>query len=489
MPKRKRNSINTPFARTIIFSGVILLLVAFLLMRLETVSTWIGTILSTLRPVIIGAVITLVLHTPVRRLEGFLKNITKGKRFPYSAVAVILSYLLLFSVLAGIVCIIVPQFSQSLVDFADQFTIYFINFQKFLQTYSTKGQQLYELMQQVGLDFAQLKSWLTDLSVTVSSYIPNLMEKIGTWATSLVSIVVDCFIGLIFSLYMLSGKKRLKAQAKRILQKAFSKENYRRISHYGNITFEIFSNFVGGQLMDACILGLLCFIGMSIFHFQYPVLISVIIGLTNMIPIVGPIVGTVPCALILLLVEPKQAIWFVVFVIVIQQIDSNLIYPRVVGGSVGLPAMWVLFAVIVGGGLFGVLGMVLGVPVMSLIYVILREKTLPEGEIPPSPLQMPEKTAMEQRANEWFGKMRDTVFTTVTDTVKRNWQHHEEDDDSATEEPMEKDMKSAESTVSETPISVILEQTDEEGCEIHPAASESESTDSDSPEQPPEQNP
>ena len=124
--------------------------------------------------------------------------------------------------------------------------------------------------------------------------------------------------------------------------------------------------------MDACILGLLCFIGMSIFHFQYPVLISVIIGLTNMIPIVGPIVGTVPCALILLLVEPKQAIWFVVFVIVIQQIDSNLIYPRVVGGSVGLPAMWVLFAVIVGGGLFGVLGMVLGVPVMSLIYVILR---------------------------------------------------------------------------------------------------------------------
>ena len=328
MPKRKRNSINTPFARTIIFSGVILLLVAFLLMRLETVSTWIGTILSTLRPVIIGAVITLVLHTPVRRLEGFLKNITKGKRFPCSAVAVILSYLLLFSVLAGIVCIIVPQFSQSLVDFADQFTIYFINFQKFLQTYSSKGEHLYDLMQQVGLDFAQLKSWLTDLSVTVSSYVPNLMEKIGTWATSLVRIVADCFIGLIFSLYMLSGRKRLKAQAKRILQKAFSKENYRRISHYGNITFEIFSNFVGGQLMDACILGLLCFIGMSIFHFQYPLLISVIIGLTNMIPIVGPIVGTIPGALILLLVEPKQAIWFVVFVIVIQQIDSNLIYPR-----------------------------------------------------------------------------------------------------------------------------------------------------------------
>ena len=112
MPKRKRNSINTPFARTIIFSGVILLLVAFLLMRLETVSTWIGTILSTLRPVIIGAVITFVLHTPVRRLEGFLKNITKGKRYTSNGVAVILSYILLLSDLAGIVCIIVKLISK-----------------------------------------------------------------------------------------------------------------------------------------------------------------------------------------------------------------------------------------------------------------------------------------------------------------------------------------------------------------------------------------
>ena len=148
--------------------------------------------------------------------------------------------------------------------------------------------------------------------------------------------------------------------------------------------------------------------------------------------------------------------------------------------------MWVLFAVIVGGGLFGVLGMILGVPVMSLIYVILREKTLPEGEVPPSPLQMPERTAMEQRANEWFGKMRDTVFTTVTDTVKRNWQHHEEDDDSETEEPTEKDMKSAESTVSEMPISVILEQPDEDGCTVHTVSTETtDSDDSDSSDQNP----
>ncbi len=470
MPK-KRSNIYTPFARTIIFSGVVLLLVAFLLMRLETVSTWIRTILSTLRPVIVGAAITLVLHTPVRRLEGFFQKVTKGRRFPCSVVAVILSYLILFSALAGIICIIVPQFSESLVDFADQFTIYFINFQKFLQNNSSKGQELYDLMQQIGLDFAQIKSWLTDLSMTVSSYVPNLMEKIGTWATSLISVVVDCFIGLIFSIYMLSGRKRLKSQAKRILQKAFSKENYRRISHYGNITFEIFSNFVGGQLMDACILGLLCFIGMSIFKFQYPVLISVIIGLTNMIPIVGPIVGTVPCALILLLVEPKQAIWFVVFVIIIQQIDSNLIYPRVIGGSVGLPAMWVLFAVIVGGGLFGVLGMLLGVPVMSLIYVILREKTLPAEEAPPSPLQMPKKTAMEQRANEWFGKMRDTVFTTVTDTVKRNWPHHEEN-----EKTQEKNPQKEQTISSIENISVVLQQETKEEGDIHPITQEEENT-------------
>jgi predicted PurR-regulated permease PerM len=368
----------------------------------------------------------LVMHTPARRLEMFLQRITKGKRFPCSIVAIILSYLALFTLLGTIIGIVVPQVSQSVVDFADQFTLYFINFQKFLQGISHNGQDLYELMEQVGLDFAQIKSWLTDFSVNISSYVPNLMGKIGIFATSLVGVIVDCFIGLIFSIYMLLGKNRLKSQAKRILKKVFSESRYQRVTHYGKLTFEIFSNFIGGKLLDSFIVGLLCFIGMSIFRFQYPILISVIIGLTNIIPVVGPFIGAIPSALILLLVEPKQAVWFIVFVIVLQQIDGNLIGPRIIGGSVGLPAIWTLFAIVVGGNLFGILGILLGIPIMSLIYVILREKTLPEGEIPPSPLQVPEKTPMEQRANEWLGKMRDTVFTTVTDTVdtvKHRWHH------------------------------------------------------------------
>jgi predicted PurR-regulated permease PerM len=425
MPK-KHNNINKSFASTIIFSGVVLILIAFLLIKLELVTSWIGMLISALRPVIIGIVIMLVMHTPARRLEMFLQRITKGKRFPCSIVAIILSYLALFTLLGTIIGIVVPQVSQSVVDFADQFTLYFINFQKFLQGISHNGQDLYELMEQVGLDFAQIKSWLTDFSVNISSYVPNLMGKIGIFATSLVGVIVDCFIGLIFSIYMLLGKNRLKSQAKRILKKVFSESRYQRVTHYGKLTFEIFSNFIGGKLLDSFIVGLLCFIGMSIFRFQYPILISVIIGLTNIIPVVGPFIGAIPSALILLLVEPKQAVWFIVFVIVLQQIDGNLIGPRIIGGSVGLPAIWTLFAIVVGGNLFGILGILLGIPIMSLIYVILREKTLPEGEIPPSPLQVPEKTPMEQRANEWLGKMRDTVFTTVTDTVdtvKHRWHH------------------------------------------------------------------
>ena len=158
------------------------------------------------------------------------------------------------------------------------------------------------------------------------------------------------------------------------------------------LTVDTFSSFVNGQLTEAFILGVLCYIGMKVFRFDYAVLISVIIGITNMIPIVGPIAGTIPCALVLLLASPRQAVWFVLFVIVLQQLESNLIYPRVVGSSVGLPPLWVLLAVVLGGGLGGILGMILGIPVLSLVYTYLQNR-LKELEPEEAPKPVPGKPA------------------------------------------------------------------------------------------------
>ena len=180
-------------------------------------------------------------------------------------------------------------------------------------------------------------------------------------------------MGIVFSVYILLDKQRLKKNAKTIAKLVF-KSKYNRLEKIMTLAYDTFANFISGQLTEAVILGIMCFIGMSIFRFDYAPLISVIIGITNMIPIVGPILGTIPGAFIQLLVDPIKAVWFVVFIIVIQQIDSNLIYPKVVGNSIGLPALWVLFAITVGGGIGGVLGMILGVPIVSILYALIGEK-------------------------------------------------------------------------------------------------------------------
>lgn len=376
MAKRKHN-INRTLAMTLIFSGATLILLAFVLMRVETILGWIGGLLSILRPVFIGIVLTFVLYGPTVKITHFLENATKGKRFPCSGVAVLLSYLFFFGILTGLIWIVVPSFITSFDEFTGKFSTYIVNIQKSLDNalnFLKNGTGI-NLLAQFNLDTRDIISQVSTFISKVPDYMPDVMERIGQWAKSLAGVLADIAFGVAFSVYILIGRDRLKRQLRRIAKTFFSEASYERISYYSKLTFNTFSNFVSGQLMEALILGLLCFIGMTILGFPYAIMISVIVGVTNIIPIIGPIIGTIPGAAIYLMIDPWKAIWFVLFVIILQQIDSNLIYPRVVGGSVGLPAIWILFAVTVGGGLFGVIGMVVGVPLMSVIYTVLREKT------------------------------------------------------------------------------------------------------------------
>lgn len=381
---RKWELVNKQWAATIIFSGVILLLIASLLNRHQIFLAMLSYVLDVLRPITIGLIIAFLLYQPTIQIEKFLKKIqTKAPRFPVLGVSVFLSYALLFILLAGIIRIIVPQFIESIHDFGDNIMVYYNNVMHFLN--SERGEQILKILNENGFDPATLRSKLTNLT----TYIPAAVGTVGTWASGLIGGVIDFFIGLIFSVYVLAGREKLRHQGTRILRHFLPKKHYGRLSHYGRLTFSTFSNFISGQIADAFILGLLIFCVMSIGKLEYPMMIAVIIGLTNMIPYVGPWIGTIPCALILLIINPLHAIAFVVIVIIAQQIDSNLIYPRVVGSSVGLPAIWVLFAITVGGGLFGVMGMLMGVPVMSVIYAVIREKT--EGNDTNSTEKKPKK--------------------------------------------------------------------------------------------------
>lgn len=384
---KRNNSINKTLAMTLIFSGAVLIILAFVLMRVENIIGWIGSLLSILRPVFIGIALTFILYGPTVKLTHLLEKATKGKRFPCNGIAVLLSYLLFFGIVTGLVCIVVPSFISSIEEFADKFSSYIFN----IQLWFTKTMAVlsdgsgFDIMEELSKNANAIFDQLSGIVSALPDQIPDLIETVGGWASNIAGIMSDIIFGIAFSVYMLAGRTKLKRQAKRIVKTFFQPVTYNRISHMTNLFFNTFSNFVSGQLIEALIMGLLCFIGMTILGFPYAVMISVIIGVTNIIPIIGPIIGTVPGAVIYLMIDPWRSIWFIIFVIILQQIESNLIYPRVVGSSVGLPAIWILFAVTVGGGLFDIMGMIIGVPLMSIIYTVLREKTAAaaaEEEVP-----------------------------------------------------------------------------------------------------------
>ena len=376
---RKWDFVNKQWAATIIFSGVVLLLVAFLFIKHEIFTGLLSYVFDVLRPITIGLVIAFILYRPTCQIDKLFQRVRKKfPRFPTGAMAIFCSYFLMLALLCVIIWIIVPQFITSIRDFGDNIMLYYNNVMKFLN--SSRGEQILKFLEDNDINPAMLRTKLMSLT----TYIPDAVGTLSTWASGLIGGVIDFFIGLIFSVYVLAARNKLRSQGRQILRHFLPEKHYHRLSHYGRLTFSTFSNFISGQLSDAFILGVLIFCVMSIGGLEYPMMIAVIIGITNMIPYVGPWMGTIPCALILLMVNPGHAIAFVIIVIIAQQIDSNLIYPRVVGTSVGLPAIWVLFAITVGGGLFGVLGMIVGVPVMSIIYTVMRERPPPARRISPA---------------------------------------------------------------------------------------------------------
>ena len=172
---------------------------------------------------------------------------------------------------------------------------------------------------------------------------------------------------------MLLNKEDLQLGMKKVLYSFIRKSFADRVIRLGKISNEVFSSYIGGQFIEAIIIGVLCFIGMIILRMPYSLLISVLIAVTALIPIFGAFIGTIPSAFIILIIDPMKAIWFIIFIIVLQQVEGNLIYPKVVGGSIGLPPIWVMLAMIIGGNAFGFIGILLGIPIFSVVYKVFKE--------------------------------------------------------------------------------------------------------------------
>ena len=335
-----------------------------------------STAVGLLKPFFIGFAIAFVLNIPYTAILDGLNRIDKKQSLGKAKrpIAIIGAYVLCIGIIVGVFAIIIPELGRSINSLINNSDKYLVNIQTFLVWLS---QFDFSWLQE--LDFNQI---VTSLKAELTTFLDKSIDALSTvfpqifsMTASVISVVANLFIAIIVSIYLLVGKDTLCRQVKQVTYAFLPRSWADECVDVARLSSQCFSNFVTGQLMEACILGLLCFVGMSIFRFEYAFLISMMVGVSAIIPVVGAFIGTVPGVLLLLFVEPMQAIWFIVFILVLQQIEGNLIYPKVVGESVGLPALWVLMGIVVGGGVAGVVGMLLGVPLFTVAYKLASQIT------------------------------------------------------------------------------------------------------------------
>ena len=349
----------------------------------------IGYVVNILLPILIGFVLAYIINLILRPLERFWDYIwrnLKNKKITVKIkrpVCLFTSFLLFISVICAILFILVPAISNTVVSFVNKIPEYTKIVEKgynetvdFFAEYNIELPPWTEESTNASdeIDVSKNESSTESGKTTINKNdLFNSGKAIFNTTASLFSILVDICLGFVFSAYLLAKKERFGSQCKKAINAIFKPKKANRLFNVASLTNDAFTRFITGQLTEACLLAVLCLIGMLIFGMPNAGIISVLVGFMALIPIFGAFISAGVGAFLILLEDPMLAIWFVVFMIVLQQLESNLIYPRVVGKSVGLPGVLVLAAVTIGGGIFGVLGMLFSVPVCSVIYALFKE--------------------------------------------------------------------------------------------------------------------
>ena len=345
-------------------SGILIVLFYLIIKNLPAIGNGIGVMLKALMPFLIGMLLALIM-TPLRRWieKKVMKNV-HGRARTKRRVATLLCLIVVLLVLAAFFAIIMPQLISSLKSFAENLQSYIDSIEKALAKLSVSDPELLDNIQKMirtGSD--QLTSWLTGAQ--------GGLTKIISFSVSVVKNIINFFIGLIIMFYLLLDEEKFKHQVKKLAYGAFPEKAGDEIMYVGRLSVRMFNSFIAGKAVDSLIIGIVCWLVVTILQMPYAPMIGFIVGITNMIPVFGPFIGAIPCLIILLIINPWQSLEFLIFIIILQQIDGNIIGPHILGDSMGLPTLWVMFAIIVGGALFGVVGMFLGVPIFSVIYTLV----------------------------------------------------------------------------------------------------------------------
>lgn len=326
-------------------------------------------ILGLLRPFILGAGIAFVLNVLMRNIEKHLERIRKkGLRRSISIGASLLFVLLILLLVIGVVA---PQLAASLISLQAKLPGFAEEAGQALYTYFQDNPQILESLGTIQIDWNGIYQRAQEY---LSLGIENVLSGSVIAVTSIAGAITNFGIGLFFAIYLLAGKEKLKSQAERTAKALLPEGAFLRLRYIAVLAEKKFSGFITGQCLEACILGFMFFAVLSLVRLPYAVLIGVLIAFTALIPVFGAFIGLLIGAFLMLIQSPMDALIFVILFFVLQQIEGNLIYPHVVGGSVDLPAVWVLMAVTLGGSTFGILGMIVFIPLFSVFYSLLREK-------------------------------------------------------------------------------------------------------------------
>lgn len=355
----------------ILFTAVVCLAVV----KLDVLLEGIFFLLSIVRPFIYGAAIAFVLNIPMKAIEKSLFSKAKNPKVEKvkRPASIFLAFAAVVLVIVFVTVTVVPQVTKTMIELGNKIPKFLADVQIWLEELFASQPQLIALLE----EFDPAETNWDSIVDTVIDFLQNglgsVVSSTVTVASTIIGGVVNLFVALVFSFYILSQKEKLGSQFRRILHAYFPQKVYDKVLEVTSLAGRNFSSFITGQCMEAVILGTMFVITMALFGFPYAVMVGVLIAFTALIPIVGAFIGCFVGAFLIMVDDPVKAIWFLVLFIVLQQIEGNLIYPHVVGNSVGLPSIWVLFAVTVGGKLMGIAGMLIFIPLMSVLYSLFRE--------------------------------------------------------------------------------------------------------------------
>ena len=348
------------------------LILFFILFSLQGIGEAVNTVMDILAPFVYGGVIAYLLRPLCNTYESFFTDVLpqKAKRFS-NGIAVILSIVTGILVVYTLIIMVAPQLYASVLSlwhsmpdkinaFLAWATATFGEDEELLQLFNTSSQKL----------MTELESWAEN---TLVPYITNIVSGVGSSVLKVLNFLYNLLIGLIVAVYLLGSRKKFARQSVLLVRSCMSPKWANMFLNEVAFIDRMFGGFIDGKILDSAIIGVLCYIGCLIFKFPNPLLIAAIVGITNVIPFFGPFIGAVPSTFLILIEDPIKALWFVLFVLVLQQLDGNIIGPAILGDRTGISSFWVLFTIILCGGLWGIVGMVIAVPLFAVIYDTIKK--------------------------------------------------------------------------------------------------------------------